>query len=151
MARLYIILDLFILLEVVYLIVSTKTGLALCRYLFENLIYKPEYKETVKNQILWPEGRSMTYKPARCSIPPRPEGRSILPVCNEEKKAANLIKRKAPKTRIIYSFLAVFGIIAGFCMYMTDPNYGLLLAIIGCAYMLAWIITKPDDGIKKKN
>ena len=34
------------------------------------------------NQILRPEGRSMTYKPARCSIHLRPEGRSILPVCN---------------------------------------------------------------------
>jgi hypothetical protein len=118
MARLYVILDIFILLEVFYLIVSTKTGLTLCRYLFEKLVYKPEYKETVKN---------------------------------EEKKAADLIKRKASKTRIIYSFLAVFGIIAGFCVYMIDPNYGLLLAIIGCAYMLAWVITKPDDGSKEKS
>jgi len=40
-------------------------------------------KDDVKNQILRPEGRSMTYKPARCGIPPRPEGRGILPVCND--------------------------------------------------------------------
>ena len=49
------------------------------------------------NQILRPEGRSMTYKPACCGIlslkgtclrHPRPEGRGILPVCNERNGSA---------------------------------------------------------------
>ena len=92
-------------------------------YLFKNkaggVIYVGKAKDLkkrvssyfAKNQILRPSGRSMTYKPAPCSIlslkgtclrHPRPEGRSIMPVCNDlDAKTRSLVDNIASLDYII--------------------------------------------------